>query len=218
MEGRVSKFNQLTRQSFLAHVVLPMVMALTLTVGVETKARAANVVYDFTVDVLGVNATGTITTDGTTGSLTASNVIDWNIMLGSYSTLNRTNSVLTFYGPSLLTATASTLTWDFSPQQFISQLYFSYDYTVGSVSYSNLFKFSNSPPPYQYSFVEAVVSSFDQSTHTNQYDLYTVAYPTSPTVVATAAVPEPAVSAQLAAGLIGLSVALRRRMNKAKQT
>lgn len=209
----MSKFNQLTRQSFLAHIVLSMVVALTLTVGAGTKACAANIVYDLTVNALGVNATGTITTDGTMGSLTASNITDWNITLGSYSTLNKTNSVLTVYGPSLLTATASTLTWDFSPQQLISQIYFSDDYTVGSVSYSNLFKFSNSS---QYSFVEAVVSSFDQIAHTNQYDLYTVANLASPTVIATAAVPEPAVSAQLVAGLLGLGV-LRRRMNKAKQ-
>jgi hypothetical protein len=150
------------------------------------------------------------------GSLNANNITDWSITLGSYITLNKSNSVLTFYGPSLLTATASALTWDFSPQQFVSQVYLEDSYTVGSVSYTNLFKFSNSPPPYQNSFLEAVVGVSDHNAGTNQYDLYSVANPTSPEVVATAAIPEPTVSAQLAVGLLGLSV-LRRRIIKVKK-
>jgi hypothetical protein len=88
MEGQIKVyiFYQLARRSFLTHLVLPSVAALTLIVGIGSRACAADIVYDLTVDVLGVNATGTISTDGTMGSLNANNITDWSITLGSYIT------------------------------------------------------------------------------------------------------------------------------------
>ena len=90
------------------------VAAMVVCVG----ALASPITYNVDQTVGTGSVTGTITTDGTSGILTAANISDWNLVITSSLTsnvkgpLSGNNSQLGFLGTDL-SATSTALTWNF---------------------------------------------------------------------------------------------------------
>jgi hypothetical protein len=105
-----------------------LVLLAGLLIPAVSQSSAATITYTLTNDVLdnagwGSGAlTGTITTDGTIGTLSSNNIINWaiNIAYGSYSnTITPASSAVGVYLPTIgLSATATDLLFQFSPQGY----------------------------------------------------------------------------------------------------
>ncbi|MEJ2376940.1 MAG: hypothetical protein P8Y71_16510 [Pseudolabrys sp.] len=90
-----------------------------------SQAEASMITYSLTDDLLTIDqgygtgsVTGAITTDGTIGTLTAGNIVSWDITaeFGSYShTFTNGNSGIIFTNSLGLSATSSKLSFDFTP-------------------------------------------------------------------------------------------------------
>jgi len=99
-------------------------LALILSIFSATQATAA--VYSFNYSVGTGSASGSITTDGTLGTLTAANIVDWSVSLdgnpGNTFTLlgplSGNNSAKLVSG-SGLSATATDLMFDFSQSGYL---------------------------------------------------------------------------------------------------
>jgi hypothetical protein len=111
-----------------------MIVAAFITFAAGIESASANVTYDLS---LGSNAVGTITTDGTLGVLSSSNILDFNITattVGSAAILgplSGPNYVQFGTSGSAFTATATGLFFDFSS----SGTYLIFQTGVGSGAY-----------------------------------------------------------------------------------
>src|SRR6267378_6044483 len=98
-------------------------IAVVFAVAVESptvlRATATDITYTVNQTVGAGGVTGTITTDGTIGTLAAGNIIGWNLLLNSgSSTITLTgppsaNSNVGNFGVDLLTASATQLFYNF---------------------------------------------------------------------------------------------------------
>jgi hypothetical protein len=81
----------------------------------------ASVVYDISENIGQATITGTITTDGNTGAIVASDILSWNLLLDSSSgssTLTSSNSFLEQSSPAFV-ATPTNLSYNFNSGWFI---------------------------------------------------------------------------------------------------
>ena len=186
-------------------------------------AQAANIVYNVNSFAGAVgHVTGTITTDGALGTISASNIIGWSLNVlgdGASDLLTNGNSGVFGGGASTL-ATASTLSFDFDNPS-ASFLLFQKSFGSGAnyVCYASTL-FSTTPCVRGISFVPESFSSTSGEYSSN--DPFIAPYaPLSPisgsVVIGTAAIPEPAAWALLLAGF-GLTGAAMRRRAKVRVT
>jgi hypothetical protein len=105
-------------KSKLSAALAVILCALTLS-----AAKASSITYSITYNVnialvFGVTANGTITTDGMLGTLTASDITDWNLLLhgglANFTLSNSNSSVADLGTTPPLTATSTGLFFDFS--------------------------------------------------------------------------------------------------------
>ena len=100
---------------------LSVIFALTLVSCGAVAANASNITYNVNRTIGAGSVTGTITTDGATGTLSQADIVDWNLVLftpvqGSFTLdgpLSGNNSVVYEQGADL-TATTTQLLFDFS--------------------------------------------------------------------------------------------------------
>ncbi len=85
-------------------------------------AHASDITYSIDINYSNVSAVGTITTDGTIGSLSTSDVVAFNVVLTEGSNNIDVTQATTNFGFNGTTATASGLFFDFSsPNSFLLQ-------------------------------------------------------------------------------------------------
>jgi hypothetical protein len=95
---------------------LPLVMAATATSAVASVVSAS---YNVNRSIGAGSVVGSVTTDGTVGTLARSNILGWTLTIsegdteGAFTLQSNANSQLLVVG-SLLSATASTIDFDFS--------------------------------------------------------------------------------------------------------
>jgi PEP-CTERM motif len=213
-KGIVMSFRSLTVVAALAVKRLPLKSLLfAALLFPSAPTLAAPITYTLTGDLLGNYEglgsgalTGTITTDGTIGNLSSSDIVQWtiNIAYGSYSnTITQANSVVGKYtGTSGLSATSTELSFQFS-----------------SASGYNYFEFSR--PSYvsglYADYVDWQGSSFGSSSNNLFASADGVGYAetsgqTGLQVIAqVAAVPEPSTWAMMLLGFCGLGFMAYRK-------
>jgi PEP-CTERM motif len=169
---------------------------------------SANVVYDLT---LGPNVAGTITTDGNTGILHTSDIVDFNITItnpAGPNTANLTRATISFYGThattTAFTATSAGLFFDFSATDVGGQLQYlifdSGNYLCLNAAAGNC----SGPNP---SSVAIYVSGSDPLIpETGNVEIATVAVAGS--------VPEPSTWAMMILGFAGIGFMAYRRKSK----
>jgi hypothetical protein len=181
--------------------------AMALSAGLLSLPQTANagaIQYAVNQTIGSGSVTGTITTDGTIGTLAAADVISWNLLLNDGTKTgveaSGANGAFVVVEGSALTATLMTLTYDYS---FVS----------GSDFY-----FGDTNTPYD---GELCYTSYSNCWGPTGVGLYNVGGDgqsvftalTGPQIIAS--VPEPATFALFGAGLVSLSALRRRRKAKA---
>ena len=184
-------------------VLAGLVAAATLAAG------AAHAAITYSVDqIIGVGSVvGSITTDGATGTLAASDILSWNLNLhgvGASFNLNNANSGA-FIGGADTTATTTHIYYNFNATDF--------GYLLFQVSFGNSAK-------YWCNNAEADVLCLQGATVTPVFfgDPSTQNAPMTGTqIIATAAnvVPEPAAWVVMLLGFAGIGLAMRGRRVRA---
>jgi hypothetical protein len=185
-------------------------------------SRASDITYNFNTTITSAVPTGnsaqsdsivgTLTTDGTIGVLGTSNILSWNLALNDLITpaddftLTDSNSTVLEDTGSALSATATTLSFDFGGTgEFLIQI------TTGPFSGTHYFCFSTggaciageSIVPLQIS-TDGVVATGASEPIGNQ--------PLGPPITPTTGVtPEPATFGLMLTGLLGLSGTIKRK-------
>lgn len=92
-----------------------------IVVALSASVASANIVYNVNRSIGAGSVVGTIETDGTLGTLSSANIVDWtftltsaSLTLGSPSVITMAGGGLTFEVGGLFSATAFDLTFDFS--------------------------------------------------------------------------------------------------------
>jgi PEP-CTERM motif len=179
-------------------------------------SQAGATVYDL-VGTSGISVSGTITTDGDTGVLSASDITDWHInqtfdTIHFESFIDPTNSTVTLTGTTL-TATSSQLLFDFSDTA-PSNLYFSSNsFFGGSGGLSLQFCDAAAPCTNQnlvstFSEIEVVVIAPGLGSTSNAVPESGV---TEIAAAAVGTVPEPSTWAMMLTGLAGVGFVGYRR-------
>lgn len=178
------------------------------------QAANATIVYTFNDPVGAVGAiTGTVTTDGSTGAISAANILAWNLMVqGNGASLNLTdgNSGV-FGGGTALTATATDMRFNFSdpsPSYLLFQVSFGNSHQYACFAST----FFNSTPCYQGYSAVPVYSGDSTAQYTGEGSQTVV---TGDRVIGTVrggVVPEPATWTMLLAGFAAVGLAQRRRV------
>jgi PEP-CTERM motif len=185
--------------------------AMALSVGLLSLPQTANagaIQYTVNQTIGSGSVTGTITTDGTIGTLAAADVISWNLLLNDGTKTgveaSGANAAFVVVEGSALTATLTTLTYDYSSASG-SDFYFGdtstpYDGELCYTSYSNCWGPTG---------VGLYNVGGDGSVYTALTGSQTIASDGR-----SVPVPEPATFALFGAGLVSLSALRRRRKAK----
>jgi hypothetical protein len=187
--------------------------AMAISVGLLSLPQAANagaIQYTVNQTIGSGSVTGAITTDGTIGTLAAADVISWNLFLNDGTNTgvqaSGANAALVVVEGSPLTATLTTLTYDYS-----------------SVSGGD-FYFTDTNTPYDGELCYTSRSNCWGPTGVGLYNVggdgqSVYAALTGSQIIASdgrsVPVPEPATFALFGAGLVSLSALRRRRKAKA---
>ena len=104
-------------------------MTLAITVGILTlPAQAMSIVYDVNRTIGGGSVLGTITTDGTLGTLSTGNIIGYSLLLNdgtdSFTISTTTGGGVDRRGASQLSATSSELLFNFAAAELTEFVFF----------------------------------------------------------------------------------------------
>jgi len=172
-------------------------------------SRASLLTYDLVPFNGNTSVSGTITTDGTLGVLTGSNIVNWTLnftnVLGQSFTLIPANGQLDFSG-SALTATSSSLVFNYDEPSGLSALFFSYP-TPFPVVVDGWEATNFSLDPLHYARLA------DTSDVNNSITNNLVIESGSETIATIAAIPEPSTWAMMILGFLGVCFMAYRRRN-----
>lgn len=187
-------------KTFLNSIPLALAVNFVLALGQAN----ASIVYSVNESFGGGSITGTVTTDGTLGTIsTISPFIDWNLTLSdgtNSSGLNSSNSFLYDVGQSFRwSSTATDLTFDHTFGQYF--LFFANDY----VSFWCLEGPADGCAGYP------GTSNFMVNVNGSRSALVTDVQPNT-VFTAQNSVPEPGTLASVALGLLGIAASRKRRM------
>ncbi len=177
-------------------------------VAMSGSASAAPIIYTVNETIgAGGMVTGTITTDGFIGMLFKTNFTAWNLTFfapgaGSYNSTNA-NGTVSLFGPSVVTATTSTISFDYSNPSPATTLVFGA--TGGTLPYwclsSETFNCGGNAAVRPQGFFGLNPGAAETRTGTRIFA----------TVSQQAPVPEPATWAMMIAGFGVMGTAMRRR-------
>jgi hypothetical protein len=184
------------------------IIALVFTAIVApTQLRADDIQYTVSQSLPAGGITGTITTDGTLGSLALADIVGWNLTITSYSsseTLTQSNSTVVSGPVDGLSATSTALTSDFPDATFGYLKFAATSPTEGFV----VWVVGNAPGSDGYIAANATTNDTGAETYEYVYSSQVIADNGVPVPT-----PEPGTSSlmMIGLGLLGLMVLIQRR-------
>lgn len=203
---------------------------LLLVLAAASLCNAANITYSVNLTIGAGGATGDIVTDGTIGSLTGSDILDWNLLVNDGSGLS--DATFDLLGP----LSGGNAGANFSELLFVApplsanatQLLFDFDYGSNVDNFVDFVGAVNNFPQYSLCFFASPDTCYPGNfgggedisfnTFTGAGDIAPVAYLSGTQVIGTAAgssTPEPSTLALLGAGIALLR--LRKRSIRRQQ-
>ena len=191
--------HRVTRYAVTASLCIFAVFALA------ASAQAGTIDYQVNVTVGAGSATGLIQTDGTLGSLSNSNILDWNLVVTDGTDTNVMKGPLSGNnsvegsggGPLAVTATAQSLSFDFSGS---GQFYF-----VTTSGYSRTLVFCLSDVFAHCETTGPSLNIYGADQNGGFYDQYVNQTSSNFVFATTEATPEPGTMLMLGTGFLGLA-------------